>query len=86
MRWESASALLQLGDQVAASAPPEFPLLVIHDPKDQITSAERSREFFDSGTSPKNKYVELRGGLHDLFANEGKTIAGMIIKWVEGLE
>ena len=85
MRWASALSLLELGDQVARSAAPKFPLLIIHDPEDEITSGLGSREFYDRCTSRHKKYVAIKGGLHDLFANEGPLVAKHIIEWADGL-
>jgi len=90
MRWSSAAAFFDLSDRLKAATDSGFgvgfPMLLCHDPADQVTPFAGSQLLFDRArTDPAQKVlVRLDGGLHDLIGNESEAVAKHISNWADG--
>ena len=50
------------------------PLLILHDPDDQITKFSGSKTYFDQSTTDFKYLIEMKGSKHDLLIGERDRI------------
>ena len=60
-----------------------FPIIIFHDPDDQVVSYEGTDLVMAKAPSVDKAAVEVLNGLHDLYCNEPKLLAGKIAAWTE---
>lgn len=61
----------------------KFPLLVLHDPKDQIVPYAGSERLNEVAPSPDKTFVEMHNKLHDMICNCPSELARFIIPWAK---
>ena len=83
MRWATAASFAR----VAAHLPEAMqglraPLLVMHDPLDQVCDFAGSRELINASPSADKTLLKVPEGLHTLLLNEGPFIVDTAARWL----
>mmetsp|Transcript_60771 Transcript_60771/g.121956 ORF Transcript_60771/g.121956 Transcript_60771/m.121956 type:complete len:485 (-) Transcript_60771:159-1613(-) len=63
-----------------------FPVLLIHDPKDQITQYKGSKLVLDRSRARLKELVDVHGGMHDLMCTSSRLIADATLAFVDKAE
>jgi len=83
MRWATASAFATcfqgIENEMAAV---ECPILVLHDPGDQITSFSGSEKLMELSPSQDKTLIKAKGALHDVCGNELEWSLKQILPWL----
>jgi len=82
MRWGTGAAFadifLTIDDDMRDV---DCPLLVFHDPDDEITGVDGSRRLVQRAASQDKDLVECPGALHDIISNEFDVFMGKVLPW-----
>jgi len=83
VRWATASAFaamaLTINDDMKDV---ECPLLVLHDPSDEIAKVDGSRRLIQVAASKDKELVECPGAMHDVISNEFDIFMGKVLPWI----
>lgn len=83
MRWGTASAFATLYSNIEKDMQEvACPLLVLHDPDDQITSATGSRRLIELAVSKDKTLMDAPNALHDIIANRKDWARGIMHQWL----
>jgi len=58
------------------------PLLVLHDPRDQISKVDGSKHLMQISPATDKELVECPGALHDIILNEFDLFMGKALPWL----
>lgn len=84
MRWATAGAFSSLFLQIDSSMKQvACPLLVMHDPDDQICLIKGSQHLMEVAASSDKTLIEADGAMHGILANEFEWSLAQILKWLK---
>jgi len=83
MRWATAGSFAAIFSKINDDMKEvDCPLLVLHDPQDQITKVDGSRRLIQVAASKDKELVERPGALHDMISNEFDWFMGKVLPWL----
>jgi len=83
MRWATAGAFAAIFSTIDDDMTSvDCPLLVLHDPLDQITKVDGSRRLVQVAASQDKELIERPGALHDIVSNEFDWFMGKVLPWL----